>query len=360
MSDRFRALSQRVDRLQTQGLQRRLQALNMTSATTAICETKRVHVFCSNDYLGLTHHPDVMAAWKGTGAGSARLISGNRPVHEALEAELSELYGRPATLFSSGYHANLGLLSTVLSSEDVVASDALNHASIIDGIRLSRAQKVILAHQDTQVPQGCRLTVVEGLYSMDGDRSRVGEYSESSWLMVDEAHAFGVLGPDGRGVAAGQGIDPDFVVGTLGKAIGAYGAFVVGPDSLRSLLISQGRSFLFTTGLPEPVAWAALAGLRAATNERRERLVDRVIRLRSGLSQLGIKALGLDHIVPIVLGEKTMTVAQALSARGFFVVGIRPPTVKLGEERIRITVSAQHSDAQIDGLLEALDQVLSL
>lgn len=329
----------------------------MTDAVTGMLDGDPVTVFCSNDYLGLANHPDVASA--GGGAGSSRLISGNRPAHEALEQRLSALYGRPATLFSSGYHANLALMSTVLASGDVVASDALNHASIIDGLRLSKAERVILPHGDSSaVPADAKMAVVEGLYSMDGDVLQLGSYAGEHWLAVDEAHAFGVLGPEGRGAAADQGIEPDFVVGTLGKAIGAYGAFVVGPPSLRELFLSRGRAFIFTTGLPESVVRQAVAGLDLADSERRERLADRVDRLRRGLVDLGIEALGQHHVVPIVLGERTMAVAEGLLAKGFWAAGIRAPTVPAGQERIRITCSSEHTPLQIDQLLSALEQTL--
>ena len=327
----------------------------MTGPTTGLLDGNPVVVFCSNDYLGLASHPDVVAAWQGRGVGSARLISGDRPVHHALEDALQARYGRPATVLSSGYHANLALLATVLGRGDVVASDALNHASIIDGIRLSRADKVILPHATPTIPAQATLAVVEGLYSMDGDLPRLADWQGEHWLMVDEAHAFGVLGPDGRGVAAAQGVEPDFVVGTFGKAIGAYGAFIIGPPELHPLLRSAGRTFIFTTGLPEPVAAAALAGLRCADDARRQRLAANVTRLRRGLAELGLPALGEAHIVPVVLGARTMAVAAALREAGYHAVGIRPPTVPAGAERIRFTLSAAHTPDQIDGLLSALE-----
>jgi 8-amino-7-oxononanoate synthase len=356
---RYAALEARTKKRAEAGLSRTLRSLDMQTATTGLLDGQRVNVFCSNDYLGLAHHPAVRAAYTGAGAGAARLISGNRPVHAALEAAISEWYGRPATLFSSGYHANLALMGAVLEPNDWVASDALNHASIIDGLRLAKAKRQILAHGD---PSGLRadlrMAIVEGLYSMDGDTLAIGDYTGQHWLAVDEAHAVGVLGPEGRGVAAAQGVRPDFLVGTLGKALGVYGAFIVGPSALRAALINQGRSFIYTTGLPEPIAHAALVALALANDERRARLKNRVRRLREGLHQLGVPALGQDHIVPIVLGEQTMSVAQALSAHGHWVVGIRAPTVPAGSERLRITLSAAHTDDQIDGLLDALATVL--
>jgi 7-keto-8-aminopelargonate synthetase-like enzyme len=201
--------------------------------------------------------------------------------------------------------------------------------------------------------------VVEGLYSMDGDIPDLRGLQAAlgaAWLMVDEAHAFGLLGPGGRGAAAAQGVEPDVIVATLGKALGQVGGVVVGPPVLRELLLSSGRAFIFSTALPEGVVQAARVALRLADDERRGRLADRVRRLRSGLAQLGLPALGHHQIAPLVLGPQTMAVAQELLSRGYYVPGIRPPTVPLGQERLRITVCSEHSDHQIDGLLEALDQ----
>lgn len=348
-------------RLKSAGLERTLRPLTMTGPTTGQLDGRPVDVFCSNDYLGLAHHPDVRAAWShGAGAGSARLICGDRPAHHALEDALGDLYGRPATLLSSGYHANLALLSTLLQSRDVVASDALNHASIIDGVRLSRAQKVILPHnQPDAIPQDTTMAIIEGLYSMDGDRPDVRAFQGEHWLAVDEAHAFGAIGPQGKGVAADQGAEPDFLLGTLGKSIGAYGAFIIGPPALRALLLCQGRTFIFTTGLPEPVAAAALAGLKQMRNgEARGQLQENTRRLRRGLDDLGVDAMGKDHIVPIVLGERTMDVADQLRKSGMVVPGIRPPTVAPGTERLRISVSAAHTPDQIDRMLDALHGAL--
>jgi 8-amino-7-oxononanoate synthase len=335
----------------------------MITATTAEVEGRYVDVFCSNDYLGLAHHPDVRKAWRGAGAGSARLIAGDRPSHHALEEVLSDRYGRPVTLFTSGYHANLALMQVLLEEGDVAVSDAMNHASIIDGLRLSKATRVIAPHGTAEVPAGARLVVTEGLFSMDGDvvdLPRLGRSAAAAgaWLCVDEAHAVGVLGPGGRGASFGAGVVPDFVVGTLGKAFGSMGAFVVGPPALRTLLISQGRSFIFTTALPEPAARAAFVALRLADDGLRAQLAANVRRLRAGLWALGISAPGRDHIVPIVLGARTMAVAAALKARGVLVPGIRPPTVAPGAERLRITLSAAHTNAQIDHLLDALDDSL--
>ena len=360
---RYARLRDRLDALEAAGRRRALRPLTPTGPTTGRLGGQEVHIFCANDYLGLAHHPHVLAAWgRGGGSGSARLISGDRPAHRALEARLSDLYGRPATLLSSGYHANLAVLTTLLEPGDRVASDALNHASIIDGVRLSRAERRIVPHSQPSPAalEGVRLAVIEGLFSMDGDRPDVAAWTGPHWLAVDEAHAFGTIGPGGRGVAAAQGVTPDVIVGTLGKAAGGYGAFVVGPPEVRELLLSQGRSFIFTTGLPEPAAHAALAALEVmADGALQGRLHENVARLRRGLADLGLHAPGEDHIVPIVLGPRTMAVAAALLAAGYYAAGIRPPTVAPGAERIRLTLSAAHTAEQIDGLLESLARACS-
>jgi len=324
----------------------------MVSATRARTDGRTVEVFSSNDYLGLAWDPRVRAAWSGGGSGSSRLISGSRPAHEVLEAAVGEHFGGHALVFSSGYQANLAVLTTLFEAGDLVASDRNNHASIIDGLRLARADVAIVDHgvlrDDTAG------VVVEGLYSMDGDRLQLR--AVPGVLVVDEAHAVGCLGPGGRGVAADQGVHADVLVGTFGKAYGAAGAFVVGPPELKELLVSVGRSFVYTTALAEPAAAAALVGFRCADDALRARLADRVRRLRSGLVQLGIEALGTDHVVPILTGPRTMAAAAALFEAGYFVPGIRAPTVPAGRERLRVSVSAAHTDDAIDGLLEALDR----
>jgi 8-amino-7-oxononanoate synthase len=325
---------------------------------------RRVLVFSSNDTLGLAQHPAVRAAWAtGAGAGSARLIAGDRPAHHALEAALAERFGRRVTLFSSGWHANLAVLTTLLQPGELAASDALNHASLIDGLRLAGARKAVLPHGSAAIPAGARVAVTEGLFSMDGDIPDLrawaaGAAAVDAWTVVDEAHAVGVLGPDGRGAAAACGVEPDVVVGTLGKALGSHGAFVVGPDDLHALLVSAGRTFLFTTGLPEGAAAAAAVALGLATDALRVQVAENAARLRAGLRARGFPSAGVGPIVPLVLGPRAMAVADALWEAGFAVPGIRPPTVAPGTERLRFSVSAAHTAAQVDALLAALDRAL--
>lgn len=357
MDERTRAWRERVAELAAAGRRRRLRTLTPTGPTTALLGGDEVIVACSNDYLGLAWRDQVRDAARGGGSGSSRLIAGDRPVHHQLEEAIEAWLGRPATLFTSGFQANLGVLGAVLGRGHVVGSDALNHASIIDGLRLCRAERRILPHADPgAIPDDLDAIVVEGLYSMDGDIPPLADYPHGPWLLVDEAHAIGAIGPDGRGAAAAAGVLPDIRIGTFGKALGAHGAFVEGPPELRELLINQARSFIFTTGLPEPVAAMALAGLRLMRREPelRERLALRSARLRQGLMDLGWEPLGQAHIVPVVVGPEVMAIDQRLHAAGVFAAGIRAPTVAPGTERIRFTVSAEHTETQIDRILDAM------
>ena len=358
MRARFKRLEERVAELESSGLARSLRPLFPTGPTTAELEGQEIQVFSSNDYLGLAW--ELRSSWRGRGAGSSRLIAGDRNAHHALEEKLEELFCGPALVFPSGYQANLALMTSLFEAGDLVASDALNHASIIDGLRLSKAECSVIPHgRPSAIPPKSTAVVVEGLYSMDGDQLSLSEYqSKRRWLVVDEAHAVGCIGPKGRGASYEQELVPDVVVGTLGKAYGAAGAFVICPLELKQLLISRGRSFVYTTGLAEAAASAALVGLERADQERRDLLTSRVRRFRAGLADLGRFPPGKDHIVPLVLGPSTMVAAQALLEEGFFVPGIRAPTVGKGQERLRFSLSAGHSDDQIDALLAAIDRVI--
>ncbi len=358
--DRYAAWRARAEGITAEGLKRSLRAQIPTGPTTARIGANDYDVFSSNDYLGLAEHPEIRAAMGSGGAGAARLISGNRPEHDALEEALGAWMGRPATLFASGYLANVAVMTTLFGAGDLVASDALNHASIIDGLRLSKCRRAILPHGGTSVPEGTTGIVVEGLYSMDGDAPDFAGMPKGPMWVVDEAHAVGCLGPEGRGLAAAVGFIPDVVVGTLGKAFGAAGAFVIGPPEVRELLVSSARSFIYTTAMPAGVARAATVGLRLATQDRRDRLGSNTTRLREGLRQSGIEAGGVAHIVPIATGARTMEVAQHLFTLGVLVGAVRFPTVPRGQERLRLTVSAAHSHGQIDQLVENLVEVLKI
>lgn len=332
-----------------------VRTLRPTGPTTGELDGREVIVACSNDYLGLAWDPEVRAAAAGGGSGGSRLISGARPAHRQLEEAVSDWLGRPVLMFNSGWNANLGLLQALGEPGVRVASDALNHASIIDGLRLSRAERLVVPHADpSTIPPEVDAWVVEGLFSMDGDIPPLATYPSGPLSVVDEAHAVGCLGPQGRGAAAMLGVDPDVIVGTFGKAFGAAGAFVAGPQPLVDLLVNAARSFIFTTALPEPVAAMALVGLRRADDERRERLAANTERFRCALHQLGWTPLGDAHVVPVVVGPRAVALAEDLLSAGVFAPAIRWPTVARGQERIRFTVSAAHTPEQLDRVAEAL------
>jgi 8-amino-7-oxononanoate synthase len=331
-------------------------------------------VLCSNDYLGLAHEPAPPAA---AGASASRLVCGERREHLDLETALAEWLGTErALVFSSGYAANVGVLSSLARSGDVLLSDALNHASIIDGARLSRADIVVYPHLDVgavraalAAARGRRAWVVtESYFSMDADSPNLRELRAAcdeagAALVVDEAHALGVLGPEGRGLCAKDGVVPDVLVGTLGKALGAQGAFVAGSEALVAWLWNRARSFVFSTGLSPAVAEAARTNLQRSIREPalRERALLRAGELRAGLQRFGIEPRGHGVIVPWVLGEsrQTVRVAKALQDRGVFAQAIRPPTVAEGTARIRLTATARHSSQDIERALEAVAAVMA-
>ncbi|HVZ74684.1 MAG TPA: 8-amino-7-oxononanoate synthase [Polyangia bacterium] len=340
--------------------------------------------FCSNDYLGLADHPALIAAaaraakGEGVGAGAARLVSGDLPSHRALEADLAHFLGREAALlFPTGYQTNVGTVSALAGPEDLVVSDALNHASLIDGCRLSRATVAVYDHANPASARAAlaragtfrrRLLVTESLFSMDGDCPPLADLaaiaSESdAVLIVDEAHAIGATGPGGRGMCAAAGISPDVLIGTLGKAFGAAGGFVAGPAALRSLLLNRARTFVFTTASPPPIAAAGRAALAiisgADGDDRRQRLAANRARLFARLP--GICAdQPPGPIVPVIVGADAdaLKVAAELRARGLFVPAIRPPTVPTGTARVRVTLSSEHTTDEIDLLAAALQELL--
>ena len=312
----------------------------------------------------------------GVGAGAARLISGNSPEHEALERELAEFFGAERALtFSSGYAANVGTIAALVSRGDAIFADALNHASLIDGCRLSRAAVHVYPHADAAALAalldrhrgGARraLIVTDGLFSMDGDLAPIGELVElarrfDAWTYVDDAHAVGILGDQGRGTAT----HVDVAAGTLGKAFGAAGAFVHGSGTLVQYLLNRARSFVFSTAMLPAQAAAARAAVRIVRGEpeRRERLRANERAMRVALSGAGVDVdlSATGPIVPVPLGDETRTirVGAALSRSGFLVGAVRPPTVPAGGARLRVTASAAHTREQIDGLGNALAAAL--
>jgi len=330
--------------------------------------------FCSNDYLALAAE---VAPPAPSGAGASRLVSGDRPLHARLEAAAAELVGQPASLvFTSGYAANVGTLSALAGPEDLIVSDVLNHASIIDGARLSRATVQVVPHLDVGAveaalrsrPRRRAFVVTESYFSMDADTPdlaalrRVCDAHDAA-LVVDEAHALGVLGPEGRGLCADAGVRADVLVGTFGKAFGAGGAFVAGCPSLVTWLWNRARSFVFSTGLSPAVAAAALQGVARARSEpeRRHRARNAASRLRAGLAQLGVSPAGSGHIVPWIVGRAApaLRLASRLQELGMDVRAIRPPSVPEGTARLRLTVTAAHTPAAIDRALGSIGKALA-
>lgn len=347
-------------------------------------EKRRVLLFCSNNYLGLANHPCLLeaaarAAHKyGVGSGASRHISGSMALHERLEAKLAALKScERAVLYNTGYMANVGIISALVGSGDAVFSDELNHASIIDGCRLSGAQKQIYRHADMNhleellraSPARHKLVVTDSIFSMDGDFAPLKEIAElarryGAWTMVDEAHATGCYGTDGRGLVEHFGLagQVDVVMGTLGKALGSFGAFAAGSARLIEHLINRSRMLIFTTALPPPVMAATLAALEIVEKEpaRRESLSRNAAMLREGLRQMGFSTLeSRSQIVPVVIGEAapTMAFARRLLEEGVFVTGIRPPTVPAGTCRLRTTVMATHSEEQLGRTLAAFERI---
>ncbi len=367
------------------GLYRQLRLVDGDQGPTLTLDGREVINFSSNNYLGIANHPALAKAAKaaidryGCGSGASRLISGNMTLHEELEAKLAEFKNTEAALvFNSGFQANVGIISSLAGEGDAILSDSLNHASIIDGCRLSKAQTFVYAHGDLAALETClkqaaparrRLIVTETIFSMDGDEAPLGEIVElgekyDAMVMVDEAHGTGVFGANGAGVVAKLGLAPRVLtqMGTLGKALGGFGAYVAGSRSLRDLLINRCRSFIFTTSLPPAVMAMALAAIDLVQNEpqRRETLRHNCQKLKLGLSRLGFE-LGKSEspILPLIVGDaaRCMALSAALLDRGVFAQGIRPPTVPVGTSRLRITVMATHSDAQIDRALNVFEEI---
>lgn len=368
----------RLGRLEADGLLRQPLTLAGPRGPEAELGGRRILVFCSNDYLGLASDPALAAKAaaaareEGVGGAASRLIAGSSPAHRRAERALAELVGLDdALLFSSGYAANVGALSALVDRDDVVFSDALAHASLIDGARLSRARVHVVPHAEPSAleqalrahrSEGRRAWVVtEALFSMDGDRAPLADLRAAcdrhdAYLFVDEAHSIGVLG-EGRGGCAAQGVRPDVLVGTLGKALGLSGAFVAGAPELRAWLENRARSYVFSTAVSPALAAVVPAAVELARggSDRRARLFAHAARVRAELGRRWEVVAGESPIVPIVLGEArhAMEISRALLERGVFVQGIRPPTVPRGTSRLRLVPTAAHTEAHVDRLLEA-------
>ena len=379
-------LSQRLADYQRRGLTRR-HRVNLGPQQVRLQEADHELVsFCSNDYLGMANHPDVCQAFKeavdryGVGSGAAHLVTGHSHAHQQLEQELAAFTGRERVLlFSTGYMANLGAINGLLGKADAIFQDRLNHASLLDAGLLSGARFQRYLHNDVASleqrlarTEGRRkLVVTDGVFSMDGDLAPLPALSaatraQGGWLMVDDAHGFGCIGRGGRGIVDHFNLGTDDVpvlVGTLGKAFGTAGAFVAGSSALIETLIQFARTYIYTTSMPPAVACASLASLRLLERDdwRREHLNALIGRFRAGCQQLGLALMDSPTpIQPILIGEAdaAMAISAGLEARGIFVGAIRPPTVPAGSARLRVTLSASHSEAQVDELLDALGQVI--
>jgi len=376
-----------LEAVAAQGLYRQRRVVASPQGVQLTADGRELLNFCSNDYLGLTNHPDVIRAFKhaageyGVGSGSAHLVCGHSAAHHALEEELAEFCGRErALLFSTGYMANLGAISALVGSGDTVVEDRLNHASLIDGGLLSGARFKRYRHADLDhltntvaAASGKKLIVTDGVFSMDGDLAPLPAIARlaaerDAWLLVDDAHGLGVLGAKGGGVLEHYGLDQTDVpvlVGTLGKAFGTFGAFVAGSESLIELLIQKARTYIYTTALPPAVAEATRASLRLVRAEswRRDKLKQLTARFRQGAGQIGLELMpSPSPIQPILLGDsrKATALSEALLDAGILVGAIRPPTVPQGSARLRVTLSAAHEEAQVDRLLNELDRLKGL
>jgi adenosylmethionine-8-amino-7-oxononanoate aminotransferase len=382
-SDPADALALELAGIRERGLFRALEAIDGPTSAEVTVRGRRLLMLASNNYLGLATHPRLCTAAAraaerhGAGSGASRLVAGDLSLHHNLERRLALFkHAAAALLFTSGYHANIGVIPALVGSEDRIFSDELNHASLIDGCRLSRAPVSVYPHRDVAAlarllaapPRGRRrLIVTDAVFSMDGDLAPLAEMVElaerfDAWVMIDEAHATGVFGPTGAGLAEALGLASRIQVrmGTLGKALGGFGAYVVGSGELIDLLVNRARSFIYTTALPPATVGAGIAALDvlATEPERREALWARVRQLRAGLVTAGFRVAGESHIVPLVVGDNAaaVTIAGAALDRGVFVRAIRPPTVPVGTARLRLTPMAIHTPSQIDFAIAALTE----
>lgn len=364
---------------------RHRRVLETPQLPTLTVDGKSYLAFCSNDYLGLANHPAVIKSLQsaaehyGVGSGASHLVNGHSSEHHALEEELAAFCGRErALLFSTGYMANLGAITALVGQGDAVFEDRLNHASLLDGGLLSSARFQRFLHNDLDNLQtrlekteaARKLIVVDGVFSMDGDFAPLPQLAQlaqqhNAWLMVDDAHGFGCFGQRGGGTAEHFGLTQaqlPILMGTLGKAFGTFGAFIAGSETLIETLIQFARPYIYTTAMPPAVAAATRTSLQLLQQEswRREHLQQLIAHFRHGAAEIGLQLLdSASPIQPIILGDEARALAfsEELAARGFLVIAIRPPTVPVGSSRLRVTLSAAHSVAQVDVLLNALTDI---
>jgi 8-amino-7-oxononanoate synthase len=380
----FAVLQRELDERAAQGLLRRRRALSTPQSPHVRVDGDDYLSFCSNDYLGLACHPRLISALQqgaqqwGVGAGAAHLVSGHFTPHHELELRLAAFVGKPAgLLFSTGFMANLGVVQALVGKGDTVFADKLNHASLNDAMSLSRAELKRYRHNDmaqlaqmlAQTTSGRKLVITDAVFSMDGDIAPLPQMltlceQHDAWLLVDDAHGFGVLGQQGGGSLAYFGIASKRIIymGTLGKAAGVSGAFVAAEQIVIDTLVNQARSYVYTTASPPALAVALLQSLQLIEqgDERRACLHRLIARLREGLTDLPWRLMPSDTAIqPLLVGDnvKALQLSDGLRQRGIWVAAIRPPTVPQGTARLRITLSAAHSEADVDRLIGALHEL---
>lgn len=378
-----RALQRRLAERREQNRYRQRRVVESAQGAELQVGGRQLLQFCSNDYLGLANHPKLIEAMHrasaefGVGGGASHLVCGHSSLHHRLEERLAELTGRDrALLFSTGYMANLGTVAALVGRTDQVFEDRLNHASLLDAGLLSGSRFQRFAHNDVadlqrrlqRAPdEGLKLIVVDGVFSMDGDMAPLPELADvaqrhNAWLMVDDAHGFGVLGEFGAGSAAHFGLDQQqlpVLMGTLGKAIGSFGAFVAGSETLIESLIQFARPYIYTTAMPPAVAAATLASLDLLETEawRRDHLASLIAYFRREAALLGLPLMESNTAIqPLMVGDdgQALAISRALEAEGILISAIRPPTVPVGTARLRITLSAAHRETDVDRLLSSL------
>jgi glycine C-acetyltransferase/8-amino-7-oxononanoate synthase len=377
-------IHERLEELRELGLYRKVRLVSGPQGPRVLMDGKPVLLLCSNNYLGLADHPRVREAAAdaamryGVGAGASRLVSGNMTIHRRLEEQIAEFKRSPAcVLFGSGYLANTGIVAALAQEGDVVFSDALNHASIVDGCRLGRAETFVYDHCDLehlewglqQADGRGSLIVTDGVFSMDGDIAPLPEIVElaqryDARVMVDDAHGVGAVGPEGRGAVADAGVEDevDVVVGTLGKSLGSYGAYACCDRTMAKYLVNTARSLIFSTALPPPAVAGALAALEILV-EHPERVLklQRNARLfADALAAEGIETGSETQIMPVIVGSADATVAasERLLERGIFAQAIRPPTVPDGTSRLRLAVMSSHSASELEPAAREIAKVL--
>ncbi|MDY6853312.1 MAG: 8-amino-7-oxononanoate synthase [Thermodesulfobacteriota bacterium] len=378
-----------IEELKGAGLYRELKSISGPIDAEVSIDGRKVILLSSNNYLGLTTHPKLKEAASlalqayGTGACASRLIAGNMEVHEDLEKRVARFKGcQSALLFSTGYMANIGAITSLAGENDLVLSDELNHASIIDGCKLSGARIEVYPHKDVRkikeilakevmsYPMNLskkKVIITDGVFSMDGDIAPLPEIMEvanhySATLIVDDAHATGVLGKDGKGTAAYFGIEGENLIhmGTFSKALGSLGGYIAGQKTVIEYLRNKARSFMFSTALPPSVCASSIAAIDIIKDEPwiRKRLWDNVTKFKQGLESFGYNTLGSQtQIIPILIGDTNLTMefAKAIFERGIYAPGIRPPTVPNKKSRIRTTLMASHTDEQIERALDIFE-----